>query len=142
MIDDDISNFPVAWDVTLANTLEAMPECVMVSARLMTPRNKPGLMLGHPPQLLEGQLWEVPSRELPTACIAIRRNELRFDEEFVGSGWEDTCYCAQLRQRYPDGKFIINSHVKVVHHNEMKNQGGDIFEKNKAHYISKWGPPR
>jgi glycosyltransferase involved in cell wall biosynthesis len=139
MMDDDISGLPNGWDLTLVETLVHEQQCVMVSPRLITPDGCPGLMLGHPPPLMKGEWWEVPDRELPTACIAIRKNDLRFDEIYEGSGWEDTDMCAQLRQEYPEGKFIVNSYVKVIHHNEMKNQGGEIFERNKARFFKKWG---
>ena len=138
MMDDDVIGFHPGWEEELIAIMQDS-EVVMASPRLITPAGAPGLMLGHPPPLTNGERWAVPDRELPTACIIIRKNELRFDENFIGSGWEDTDYCAQLRQKHPQGKFIVTGKTRITHKNEMKNQAGEIFEKNKAYFFSKWG---
>jgi GT2 family glycosyltransferase len=141
MIDDDVHRFPPGWDQTLIQPLIDDPLCMMVSPRLLNPDGSLGQMLGHPPALDNGELWEVPRQELPTACIAIRKNDLRFDEDFIGSGWEDTAYCAALRARHPQGKFVVHGGVRIIHVNEQKNQGVN-FDHNRAIYVSKWGEPR
>jgi len=142
MMDDDITRFPDNWDLMLAKVMLDNPKCAMVSPRLMNTQWQPGLMLGHPPALEDGSLWTVPIQELPTALIMIRKNSLRFDEDYIGSGWEDTDYCSQIRTQDSEAEFIVNGGVRVIHINEMKNQAGEIFDKNRAHYVSKWGEPR
>jgi len=149
MVDDDVCEFPEGWARKLWATLMDKDDrtgCMMVSARLLNPDRTPGPMTGEPPPTTDAG-WTVAKR-LPTACIAFRNDGLRFDENFVGSGFEDDDFCAQLRERYPDGTFLINEDVRVVHRNEMKNQGfvkgqgpvaGGNFEKNQAYYESKWG---
>ncbi len=146
MVDDDVCQFPAGWVHQLADVLLLNPYCIMVSARLMNDDGTLGPMLRNgPPGPLGG--WTYVDA-LPTACIAFRNDGLRFDENFIGSGWEDDDFCAQLRRKYPKGTFIINEDVRVVHRNEMKNQGfikgkgpvpGGNFEKNQAYYESKWG---
>jgi len=146
MVDDDVCEFPPGWLYHLTGTLETEHECVLVSARLLNEDGTPGPMTGEPPPTASTGL--TVAKRLPTACIAFRNDGLRFDENFVGSGFEDDDFCAQLRQKYPTGTFIINEDVRVVHKNEMKNQGfikgkgpvpGGVFEKNQAYYESKWG---
>ncbi len=146
MVDDDVCKFPLNWISDLIKPLETEVRCVLVSARLMNADGTPGPMTGEPPPTA-GIGLTIATR-LPTACIAFHNDGLRFDENFVGSGWEDDDWTAQLRERYPDSLFLINEEVRVVHHNEMKNQCftkgvGPVpsgnFEKNRAYYESKWG---
>jgi len=142
MIDDDVCNFPQGWDEALAKVVADDPLCMMSSARLLNPDGSLGQMLGHPPGLEDGSLWTAHLQELPTACIAMRKSDLRYDEDFVGSGWEDTGYAAAIRTREPNAKFIVHGGVRVTHINEMKNQGGKFFQQNRATYVRKWGEPR
>lgn len=137
MIDDDVTGFPAGWNEALVAVLVERPACVMVSARLLDPSGNEGQMLGNPERKASGVVL-VPRRELPTACIAIRNDGMRFDEGYVGSGWEDTDFCARLRAVHPDGEFAVLSEVAVIHKNEQKNQG-PYFHKNKARYASIWG---
>lgn len=147
MVDDDVTKFPPLWDSLLLRPLREHPECVMVSARLMNADGTSGPMLGLPPPTKDSGWTEVSERKLLTACCAFPNDGLRFDENFLGSGFEDDDFCAQLRQKYPDGTFLINEDVRVVHLNSMRNQGfikgvgpvpGGNFEKNKAYYEKKW----
>ena len=149
MVDDDVCNFPPKWAWDLIATLEIISDCVLVSARLMNEDGTPGPMTGEPPPTADTGL--TVATRLPTACVAFRNDGLRFDESFVGSGWEDDDFCAQLRRKYPKGKFVINEDVRVVHKNEMKQQGfikgkgpvpGGNFEKNQAYFEKKWNTKR
>lgn len=140
MMDDDIAGFPKGWDEHLASVLVCHQNVEMVSARLMTPDGKPGLMLnipyddGHP-------LYTVPQQQLPTACIALRNDGTRFDEMYAGSGFEDNDFCHQIVRKKPEAVFCIHNEVKVIHKNEMKNQGA-AWEANQAYYRKKWSKLR
>lgn len=138
MLDDDIEQFPPGWARRMADVMDEHRDCVMLSPELMAPDGNPGLMMGDPPRGGIG-VSVVASRKLLTACIAIRANDLRFDERFLGSGFEDNQYCDDLRERHPEGTWMIVHDVRVVHRNEMKNQGGAIFEENKRRYEQKRG---
>lgn len=137
MIDDDILGFFDDWHTKLIQPLSD-PDVVMVSARLMDKDNKPGLMVGENYNMID-RLVEIEQRQLPTACIAFRNNGTRFDENYVGSGFEDNDFCHQLATKYPKGKFIINNDVKITHINEMKNQGNKFWKMNESYYLKKWG---
>ena len=137
MVDDDVTDFPDGWNEALCGVLADRPECVMVSARLLRPDGQLGQMLGNPPDR-PGDIIEVPRRELPTACIAIRHDGTRFGEQYVGSGWEDTDFAARLRVIYPEGTFLVHCGVRVVHHNEQKEQAGNFYP-NKGRYEAVWG---
>lgn len=137
MVDDDIDKLPLCWDRYMWEPLQKNPEKFsMVSARLL---NVDGtiqpVMGGHTSKRIG--YAEVPT--MPTAMIAFQFTGLMFDEAYKGSGWEDTDYCRQMKTVYPIKKFIINNDVKVVHKNEMKNQGGEVWVKNREYYLRKWG---
>jgi glycosyltransferase involved in cell wall biosynthesis len=138
MVDDDMERFPQGWLTKLVAVLEEHPECVMVSARLVRPDGSPGIMMGAADLAVRG-VTVARQRMLPTACVVIRRNSLRYDEAYIGSGFEDTDHCYQLHKMYPDCTFLVLNDVRVVHRNEMKSQGEPWWSHNKAHFIAKWG---
>jgi glycosyltransferase involved in cell wall biosynthesis len=136
MIDDDLADFPPGWAARMVDVMEEYADCVMLTVELMTPGGRRGPMAGDPPRADSG-VDLVPRRMLLTACIAIRRDDLRFDENYIGSGFEDDDYCAQQRAQYPEGEWRICHDVKVVHKNEMKGQAA-AFEINKRYFERKW----
>lgn len=136
MVDDDICNFMPGWVRCLADTLNTYKKCVMVSPQLMKPDGTFGFMMGVTRLRSEG--ISASLGYLPTACIAIRKNDLRFDENFIGSGFEDNDYCAQLRQLVEGARFFVNHNVQVVHKNECKNQHGEYWKHNKEYFERKW----
>jgi len=142
MVDDDVTEFPWNWAVRMVEVMNTYPDSVMCSPELLTKEHKRGPMMGDPPRK-PGQpgVSVVPSRKLVTACIAIRKwpEDLRFDEAYVGSGFEDDDICAQLRDRYPSGEWLIIHDLCVVHMNEMKNQKDPVtWNKNRAYFENKW----
>ena len=137
MLDDDISGFYPGWDETLVEALHLSSNHVMVSARLMNKDNTPGTMMNITPNLT-GEFQYV-NGFLPSACIAFYNDGTRFDENFIGSGWEDTDFCVSLQKKYPKGEFLIANEAKLIHNNEMKNGNGIMFAKNKAYYLKKHG---
>lgn len=142
MIDDDIEQFPENWARDLLDTFAKYPNCVMLSPQLLRPDGSQAFMMGmdelfHPGGPPDTGVTVLPSQMLLTACVVIRRNSLRFDEGFVGSGYEDRAYCDDLRQLYPDGSWMVDHDVKLVHRNEMKNQQGEFAEKNRAYYAAR-----
>ncbi len=137
MIDDDVTGFPRSWVTRMVEVMLAWPDCVMLTPELLNPDGTAGPMMGAPPRGGTG-VEVVPSQKLVTACIAIRKNGIRFDEQFVGSGFEDDDYSAQLRRAYPNGVWLIDHDLKVVHRNEMKNQS-EPFQRNREYFERKWG---
>lgn len=139
MVDDDISKLPKGWDDALAAVLVEHPRGVMVSARLLNTDGKPGQMLGSPPDR-KGEVVLATRSELPTACICVRNDGLRFDEDYIGSGWEDTDFCKRLCSLYYEQpEFYVHNGVRVTHANEQKEQR-EHFRTNYARYVSLWGP--
>lgn len=133
MVDDDIAGFYEGWENDMIAPMVADPNIIMVSARLTNRVGENGVMMfqGDTRALLS----VVP--RVPTACIAFHNTELRFDEEFQGSGFEDDDFHAQLSREHPYGRTVINNRVRLIHLNEQKEQGR-YFAQNKAHFESKW----
>lgn len=141
MVDDDISGFERGWDLMLIHHLQRDPTVLLVSARLMRPgKQEPGPMMSSARDL-SGPVEVV--KKVPTACIAFRRTYVGFDENFLGSGFEDDDWLLRLAQErrpggHAGGRIIIDNDVKVVHANEMKHQS-EHWECNKAYFEKKWG---
>jgi len=126
MCDDDIEGFSYGWDKDLIGTLEET-KANMVGARLFNP---------------DGNLQKtnynnfdlskdfVEVKTMITACCAFRNTTLRFDENYVGSGYEDTDFCKQLGR-----KFFVANRVKLVHRNEHKNP---FDRQNEKYFREKW----
>lgn len=140
MVDDDVTSFPDDWAKNLISVLYSLPECEMVSAFLINPNGSPAVMMGYTKPRGSG-VHPAEGPHLISACIAFRRNDLRFDQRYIGSGWEETDYCMQLRALKPDCHFLVHEDVRVVHLNEQKNQS-EYFETNRTHFVSKWGEPQ
>ncbi len=149
MLDDDICGFFAGWETALVRPLLDDPSIGVVSARLLRPdgSGRAGPNCADNYDLDTPLIWVNQRNDgyigIPSACIAFRDNGILFDEEYVGSGWEDADFCCQVKVKYPDAKFVINNAVKLVHINEMKNQFGEIngrprFERNASHFWKKW----
>ena len=129
MLDDDICKLPKGWDKSLVDILKNYPTVSVVSARLTNQDGSPGIM-GNEPYL--AHLGIQPARFIPTACIVFKNTPLRFDETFIGSGFEDNDFLDQLGPQY-----VIANGVKVVHLNEAKNQKGYYWQTNQTYYATK-----
>jgi glycosyltransferase involved in cell wall biosynthesis len=134
MLDDDITGFSPGWSEYLIRTVQKFT-AAMVSARLINSDGSCALMMNIIPFLADP--YQVVDGYLPSACIAFRNDGTRFDENFEGSGWEDTDFCDSLHTKYPRGKFIIDNSVQLIHANEMKNGNAQMFERNKKYYMRK-----
>jgi len=126
MCDDDIEKLHHGWDRDLVDALK-QTGASMVGARLFNPNGT--LQVTHYRNFdLSKDLVEVSM--MITACCAFRNTALRFDENYVGSGYEDTDFCKQL-----GGKFFVANKVKIVHKNEHKNS---FDAQNGKYFRGKW----
>lgn len=126
MCDDDIEGFSYGWDKDLIDALK-QTGASMIGARLFNPDG--ALQVTNYRNFdLSKDLVEVEI--MITACCAFKNTALRFDENYIGSGYEDTDFCRQL-----GGKFFVTNKVKLVHKNEHKNP----FDlKNGEYFREKW----
>ena len=138
MVDDDCSGFEHGFAEQLVHTYETTPHCAMVSARLMTPGGDYGPMCGEVDFFPAG-VSIARGRHLPTSCVVVsRRHDVRFDEQYLGSGWEDTDFCRQLLAVDDQAVFVVDNEVRVIHRNEAKRQT-ENWQQNKEYFQKKWG---
>lgn len=135
MCDDDTEGYPYGWDRDLIDALK-QTGASMVGARLLNPN---GTLQKTNYKNFDLSKDFVEVRKMITACCAFRNTKLRFDENYIGWGWEDTDFCKQL-----GGKFFVVNTVRVVHRNEEKNPLGskEQIVKNQAYFKKKWGVKR
>jgi hypothetical protein len=129
-----MAGFYTGWWQELMRPLLEDPRVVMTSARLLDRHENVGPMMFRGD--LDADTTDVP--RVPTACIAFRNDGLRFNEAFIGSGFEDDDFCAQIARKYDSPRFVINNKVRLIHINEMKNQTGEYYQKNKITFNSIW----
>lgn len=140
MIDDDITGFFPGWSDLLVEPLKD-PNVLYVSARLMNECGQPQMVMGFNKNI---NSTLVPVNIAPSAAIAFRNDGTRFCTEYTGSGFEDTDFHFQLKEKYGyDKKVIINNQVKLTHLHEMKNQNGvgegfNPFEENQKIFDRRW----
>jgi len=74
---------------------------------------------------------------MPTAAIAFRHRGHRFDEGFIGSGWEDNLWAANFIHADPNAVFVQSNRCRLTHRNEAKNQKGVYWEHNERHFLER-----
>jgi len=139
MLDDDMTGFFPNWDKELVAPFFNDPLLCMISARLMDKEGRAGPNCAGNYDLGPEYIY-IPKKKdavMPSAAIAFRNIGLRFDIQYVGSGWEDTDFAFQYAQANPNFKFMINNRCKLIHLNEMKNQV-QHFDENKKRFYKKW----
>lgn len=143
MMDDDIDGFYSGWVNDLVTPMLKDESIIVTSARLLKEDGTKGFMMGdnknYSPGVHEAEKTTYKGYyRIPTACLAIRKNDLRFDEGFIGSGYEDTDFLNRLNVAFPHMKMVINNDCQLIHYNNMTKQGGQYFEHNKKYYLSKY----
>lgn len=143
MIDDDISGFYPGWTDDLAEPLRD-ESVVMVSARLLDPDGTfgPTCSRCYDPTPDEIEVFSNGECVMPTAAIAFRHRGHMFDEQFIGSGFEDSDWMHQYLAADPGCRFIQSNKCRLIHRNEMKNQKGQYWKHNQAVFYNKWHPLR
>jgi len=136
MIDDDVSNIPYEWNINLCKPFMEYNNIAIISARLINADKQASAMSSGNYDMITPI---ISVHRIPSACIAFKKTHLRFDEAYIGSGYEDTDFCEQFKKLDLKYSFIINNNVKVVHKNEAKNQRGHEWAKNKQIFFNKWG---
>jgi hypothetical protein len=141
MIDDDISGFYCGWDSDL---LGVMGINNIVSARLMTSGNSPAHMNCFDENkglndLQDDiiQIWPGETHIMPSSAFAFIDMGIRFDENYIGSGYEDTDFFRQYFVKYKT-EFYVNNLCRLLHANEMKKQTENL-KINRDYYNKKWG---
>jgi len=141
MMDDDMQGFYEGWVEDLIKPMLHNQMILITSARLLNTNGTMGHMMGDNKVFEKGTYDASPSTyrgytRIPTACLALRKNSLRYNEEFIGSGYEDTDYMNRINMHFKHTRIMINNDCKLIHNNIQQNQGGKYFAHNKALYLS------
>ncbi len=135
MVDDDMTGFFLGWADLLVAPFKTRDDIIYVSARLMNEVGSPQMVMGFSKNVMSPQ---VEVNIAPSACIAFRNDGLRFWEEYIKSGFEDTDFHFQLKEKYGyNKKVLINNGVKLTHKHEMKGQN-EAFEHNAKIFDRRW----
>ncbi len=139
MLDDDIIGFFNKWINRLLYAFQDN-DVYIASARLMKPNGNYAIMNGNTLENRQGIFGISGGKDgcLPSAAIAFRKTNIRFDENYIGSGFEDTDFMYQYRQKFNPCKFVICNRCQLIHKHEKKNQGGDYFIHNRDYFCNKW----
>jgi len=150
MLDDDIGNFFPGWDELLIQPFRSNPiKYSIVAARLI---DKEG---NRSPQLGDCDRWnksfdyvravhtlKTGLNVVGSSCISFYKDDLRFDELYLGATYEDADFCMQMNKQCPEKEIIINNQCKLIHNNEGKGRsiGSNNYSiHNKKYFAKKWG---
>ena len=135
MMDDDVL-LPMLWLEKLMLVLLATPDAGIVGPKMtgMIGQSQNGQSLLKVDEVMDcvmpGTLM-LFDRERVTGCV--------FDEEYLGSQWEDTDFVMQVKAK--GLSTLVTGSVWILHDNEFTNGRGDNYVKNKARFKSKWTLP-
>ena len=138
-LDDDIEGFYPNWDRDLIQPLFDFPSIGLVSARLLKRDGSYNHTMGCP-GIYEGVVMSNRDEGLCTACFSMRAedvHDLRFDENFIKSGFEDDDFTEQFRLRHPKKMTMITNMCKLVHLNNMVGQS-EGWSHNKSYFLQKY----
>ena len=139
MLDDDIRKFTPGWDALLIRPLVEDPEIMITSARFTDANGN------FTPVMAEVEDYAIPLTRTkndltPSACMAFERTDIKFDYAYVGSGFEDTDFCMQMKKKFPRRKTVRVNSCVLVHLHEAKKQHIN-FTKNQSYFATKWKIP-
>ncbi|HVU33135.1 MAG TPA: glycosyltransferase [Opitutaceae bacterium] len=127
-LDDDVVFDRPEWDAALWEEIVRNPRAGIIGVRV-----KHWQWLDRTPMRPDGLVEDVCGAVMMTR----RLSGVGFDDNYVGSQWEDTDYCFAVRQAGYD--VVQNNNLSVIHYNEQKN--GD-HTHNRAYFNRKWGTCR
>ncbi|RKY19599.1 MAG: hypothetical protein DRQ55_10205 [Planctomycetota bacterium] len=130
-MDDDVL-LPPGWTSRMLSLLAARDDLGAVSAHLTFSDGSPQTRRS---DLAPGEFWQIT---IPGTCFCFSRQRITgafFDENYLGSQWEDTDFMWQLhKQGLVTG---VTGDVCVVHdHNDAENKW---LQQNGEYFHGKWG---
>lgn len=127
-LDDDVVFEQKGWDDYLWQRINHNPQVGVIGVRV-----KHWQLLDRTPLRAEGLAADVCGAVMMTRKLP----GVGFDDHYVGSQWEDTDYCFEVRKA---GYHVLqDNRVSVLHYNEEKNRN---YSDNQVYFCRKWGIPR
>lgn len=139
MLDDDIRGFYRGWIADLLVGLN-LPNAVAVSARLLNPDGTFGPTCSRCMKAFPKEIAVKKGRNsvLPTAAIAFVHRGHRFDNAYIGSGFEDSDWMAEYAKADRQAVFVQSNRCALIHLNQMKEQKGENWRHNESYFFGKW----
>ena len=129
MVDDDIYGYYHNWIDDLLTPV-VLNKKAYISARLMRPDGTQGIMMDDGKSDVKTPLLSVLG--IPTSAVGFYRRlteNISFNEDYIGSGFEDTQFCIEMRE-LAGAEVLINNKCKLIHVNERKSQDGVYWDYN------------
>jgi len=143
MIDDDIEGFYFGWESDLLTPLQDK-NIILSTPWLWGKSGRCAIYTSGAKSYTNTNTGATISCRTPTtsAVMAFRKADvitagMRFDEDFVGSGYEDTLFMSMLLHKYNTKYFAIAESCKLTHRNERKCQDRDTLEHNRKLFFKK-----
>jgi hypothetical protein len=130
-MDDDVL-LPAGWLSNLVSGLAKSEDIGAVSSLLIFPNGAPQTRR---PDLKLGEFWDVTA---PGTCFVYSRrrvSDTRFDENYLGSQWEDTDWIWQVKEL--GLKTLVTGDVTVVHDHQIREN--QWLVENMTYFQKKWG---
>jgi glycosyltransferase involved in cell wall biosynthesis len=127
-LDDDVVFEREGWDTRLWESIRANTKVGLIGIRV-----KHWQWLDRTPIRPDGTVEDVCGAVMMTRRIP----GVGFDDNYIGSQWEDTDYCFSVRKAGFD--VVQDNSVAVIHYNEEKNRD---HTHNRAYFNQKWGTAR
>lgn len=130
-MDDDVL-LPPFFASKMIATLAARPEAGVVSAIMTNPDGtKQNGVFCKPNQILD----TLP----PGTCFCYSKERLgdcEFDENYVGSQWEDTDFMVQVHEKKL--KTYGLGSVHIIHDNNWTGHTNETWKQNMDYFVQKW----
>ena len=124
-LDDDVVFEKTGWDSYLLEKIQGNADVGVIGIRV-----KHWQLLDRSPMRPSGFVEDVCGAVMMTRKI----EGVNFDDNYVGSQWEDTDYCFSVRKA--GYKVLQDNGIAVIHYNEEKNRE---YVNNRAYFNQKWG---
>jgi len=146
MMDDDIINFYPGWLTNLIYPMMNDKNIIITSARLLdknkNANNNMGMVKDKTDYAEIREAYNIDGvsyKRVTPAAIAFRKTDIKFDEVFLGSGYEDTAWMNDMSKEYNGMKFVVNNCCQLIHINNRSGQDDEkIWQHNHDHYCKKY----
>lgn len=131
-VDDDVI-LPPHWTSQLLAFLDKYEDCGVVAPRMTGPAGEPQNNLS---KVLPGTYLKCRPPGTLFMYDRERVGDCKFDEEYVASQWEDTDFMRQVEAK--GLRCYCMGDVWILHEMNLTQANQEVWDKNKAHYQSKW----
>jgi glycosyltransferase involved in cell wall biosynthesis len=135
-VDDDVY-VPKGWLERLVGTLTSIPEAAVVAPRIDGPSGLPSP--NSTSDMRNAELRQAMPHFISGCCFVAENNPLfRYDEQYRGSGWEDTDF---FRSVHRLGRTMWHDAGVRIRHVSRQLNNAEHYVDNALLFHKKWPPP-